>query len=316
MKWLLYGSFVIMSLTSTGQNDITFSHYLFNPVYYNPAFVGKANVSHAILQFRSQWSGYQPSFDNSGGAPLTQALTAVIPLEGKISGVGIQATNDQLGPVNNIIVGIPLAYSFSQGNSNLSFGVNPMIYSQVINFNLLRFVNPSDPFNVGTRESQLLPNVSAGAAYTNNKGLTMGLSVLNINQPTFDYGLDSLSNRLLRSYSLISSYDIRITRNVLVTPNLHFRTDATAFTFDMGGIVNYKQKGWAGLSYRYAESLSFFVGYSVLEDNKLQIGYVLDYVIDEQQAKQPTSQEFYIRYNLPNLVIGGRKQVKTPRFAF
>ena len=92
MKWLLSIFLSVATLFCWGQNDITYSHYLLNPVYYNPAFVGKANVSNAVLQFRSQWTGYRPSFDNTGGAPLTQALTAVVPLDGKLSGFGIQAT--------------------------------------------------------------------------------------------------------------------------------------------------------------------------------------------------------------------------------
>ena len=316
MKWLLYVILCCSVLTSWAQNDVIYSHYLFNPSYYNPAFVGRANISHAILQFRSQWTGYQPSFDASGGAPLTQTLTGMIPLTSGLSGVGIQATNDQLGPVNNVIIGIPISYTIKSDRNEWTFGLSPMVYSQVINFNFLRFVNPADPFNVGTRESQVLPNFNAGVVWSNAKRLLIGMSALNITQPTFDYGLDSLSSQLKRSYSLIASYELRVSRDIQIIPNLHLRSDLSTFSFDFGAFLNYKQKGWIGTSYRYAESLSFFIGYSLLADNKLQIGYALDYVIDERQAKQPTSQEFYIRYNLPNLVIGGRKQVKTPRFAF
>ncbi|MFZ9044463.1 MAG: PorP/SprF family type IX secretion system membrane protein [Cyclobacteriaceae bacterium] len=316
MKWLLSFFSLIVVFFSWAQNDITYSHYLLNPVYYNPAFVGKANVSNAVLQFRSQWTGYRPSFDNTGGAPLTQTLTAVIPMEGKFSAFGIQTTNDRLGPVNNMMVGVPLSYSMNLKGAELTIGANPTMYSQVLNFNYLRFVNPSDPFNIGRRESQILFNISAGAVLSNRNGLTVGVSALNINQPRFDYGLDSLSSQLRRTYSLLTSYEVTLGRNVQLVPNLHLRTDASTFTFDLGTIVNYKRRGWVGLAYRYAESVSFLVGYSMLAENKLQVGFALDYVVDEQQAKQPTSQELYIRYNLPNLVIGGRKQVKTPRFAY
>jgi type IX secretion system PorP/SprF family membrane protein len=316
MRWLLLSVFGFFSFWASAQNEIVFSHYLFNPSYYNPAFVGHASVSHAMVQFRSQWTGYQASFDGNAGAPLTQAFTGIVPLKGKFSGFGISATNDQLGPVNNIIIRIPLSYTLSFSSSKLIFGIAPELYSQTLRFDQLRFVNPGDPLNIGSRQTQAKANVTAGMLFAANDGLNVGLSVINVLQPNFDYGLDSLANQLPRSYSVISAYDIKVGRDLTLTPSIHLRSDLTSFTFDVGGIINYNQKAWGGISYRYAEALSFFVGYALLKDNKLNIGYALDYVIDEQNAKQPTSQEFFIRYNLPNLVVGGRKQIKTPRFAY
>ena len=316
MKWLVFALSMLSGIVLSAQNDIVFSHYIFNPTYYNPAYIEKASVSHAMLQFRSQWTGYQASFDATGGAPLTQAFSTIVPLNSNFSGFGVIATNDQIGPVNNVIAGIPLAYTMKSRNANYTVGLMPMLYSQVLNFNLLRFVNPQDPLNVGTREVQFKPNMNAGILMSHKSGLSIGVSALNVFEPTFDYGLDSLSSRLARSYSVISAADVTIGRKLTLVPSVHVRTDLNTFSFDLGALVYIQEKAWGGLSYRYGEAITFFAGYSILGDNKLQIGYALDYVIDEQNAKQPTSQEFFIRYNLPNLVIGGRKQVKTPRFAY
>ncbi|MFT6941502.1 MAG: hypothetical protein ACJASN_003003, partial [Cyclobacteriaceae bacterium] len=45
MRWLLLSVFGFFSFWASAQNEIVFSHYLFNPSYYNPAFVGHASVS-------------------------------------------------------------------------------------------------------------------------------------------------------------------------------------------------------------------------------------------------------------------------------
>lgn len=316
MKWLILTiSFLSLNVLKA-QNDIVFSQYLSNPAYYNPAFIAAESQSFSVMQFRSQWTGYQATFDTNAGAPLTQSFTGIIPIDGTFSGFGVIATNDQIGPVNNIIVGLPLSFSFRTSMGMISLGANAMIYSQSLNFNLLRFVNPQDPLNIGTKETQIKPNLTTGILLEMNNGWNIGLSSLNLFEPIFDYGLDSLSSQLKRSYSVMTMKQFSLGRKISIIPNLHLRTDLSTFTFDLGGQLKMASKAWAGLNYRYQEALVLFVGYALLPDNRLQIGYSLDYVIDERNAKQPTSQEFLIRYNLPNLVIGGRKQVKTPRFAY
>ena len=51
-----------------------------------------------------------------------------------------------------------------------------------------------------------------------------------------------------------------------------------------------------------------------MERNRLKLGFALDLVIQENQAKKATSQEIYLRYDLLDFVFGGKKKIKTPRF--
>ena len=55
-------------------------------------------------------------------------------------------------------------------------------------------------------------------------------------------------------------------------------------------------------------------GYSLMDKNRLKLGFALDLVIQENQAKKATSQEVFVRYDLLDLVFGGKKKIKTPRF--
>lgn len=297
------------------QNDIVFSHYMLNPTFSNPAFVGNNEYSNLTFQLRSQWTGYSSTFDGSGGAPNSQVLTASFPAIGKISGFGMVAINDNLGPVNNMIFNFPVAYQFELGKGTLRIGVMPGIYSQIQKFDELRFNDPADPFNVGRRETQLNFNFAVGTLYTSNENLYLGISSINIIEPSFDFGLDSLENKLVRSYNMIGGLQKRLTRDLTLNPSLNIRSDLNSFSFDLSALLNFGEKAWAGASYRWAEAVIFMFGYSFLPGNKLQLGYALDYVVDQQEAKQPTSQEIFLRYNIPELVFGGRKQVKTPRFS-
>jgi type IX secretion system PorP/SprF family membrane protein len=313
--WLGILTFCI-AFSATGQNDIVFSHYMFNPIFYNPAQVSQEDEAHFNFQVRSQWTGYASTFDGTGGAPNTQTLGATIPIVGSLSGIGLIAVNDNLGPVNNVIVNVPVGYSFKIRYGQLHLGLSPGFYSQTQRFDELRFNDPSDPFNVGSRESQLNFNLSAGLLYTSPSELYVGLSATNLLEPSFDFGIDSLENKLIRTLNFTGGITKNINRNLSLQPSLLVRSDIRSFSFDVSTIVRFKDKAWGGLSYRWSEALVFMVGYSFLPGNKLQVGYALDYVIDEQDAKQPTSQEILIRLNFPDLLLGGRKQVKTPRFTF
>ncbi len=309
---------ILISFPLLGQNDIIFSHYMFNPTFSNPAFVGNDEISHLTFQVRSQWTGYSSTFDGSGGAPNSQAITASIPVIGKITGIGLIAVNDNLGPVTNMILNVPVSYQMEIGSGTLKIGLLPGMYTQIQKFDELRFNNPDDPFNVGRRESQLNFNLGLGTLYTSGSDFFVGLSALNILEPSFDYGLDSLANglenKLIRTYNMIGGFDKRLNRDLSLSPSLTVRSDLNSFSFDLSAIINIGQKAWGGASYRWAEAVIFMFGYSFLPGNKLQLGYALDYVVDEQDAKQPTSQEIFLRYNIPEFVLGGRKQVKTPRF--
>jgi len=109
---------------------------------------------------------------------------------------------------------------------------------------------------------------------------------------------------------------IKITSDLSLESSLLFRTDFKSSSFDLSGILFYQDRIWGGLNLKRSEALGLLAGYSFLEDNKLNVGYSFDYVLVERDLKQPTSHEVFVRYKLPNIVIGGRKAVKTPRFIF
>jgi hypothetical protein len=51
-----------------------------------------------------------------------------------------------------------------------------------------------------------------------------------------------------------------------------------------------------------------------LKDKSLKLGYSLDYVIQAQKAKQATSHELLLSYNMAAVTGGGKKTIRTPRF--
>ena len=294
------------------QQDPQFTQYMFNTLYYNPGFAGVDGVTKLTAMHRSQWLGYQPTY-GGGGAPTTQIVSMTTPLFKINSGFGAYVVNDKLGPQNNLEAQASYAYHLGIKESKLSFGLRAGIYSQTINFNQYKATDPNDPLlNATGKESQVRPDLAMGVFFRKEKYYA-GISFNHLIKSTFDFGLSQ--RNALESHMYVTggyfydlNFDVRFQFMSLV------KTDFTKTTFDVGGIAYFKDTMWGGLSFRQSEAAILLLGYSLLKDKSLKLGYGLDYVIKDQAAKQPTSHEFMLTYELPVNPGSGKKVARTPRY--
>jgi type IX secretion system PorP/SprF family membrane protein len=247
-------------------------------------------------------------------------LSFVIPVRDfPINGFGVNVSNDNLGPENNIQLQFALSSKVNMRFGSLLIGVQPGIFTKSINGNQL---DPVDRVNdqvllplLGRTETQTRFNLGAGVVYQSNNGYYIGASSINLVEPAFDFGIGGFQYVQKRTYAVHGGTQFRVNNKIVVKPNMLVRSNLSGLSFDLGAIVNYGDRMWSGLSYRLEESLVVFLGYSLLDD-VLKAGYSFDLVVHNTKAKQPTSHEIFLKYNLPELMFGGRKAVKTPRFTF
>lgn len=306
LAFLCAGSF------SYAQNDFFFSHYMLNTSYFNPGSVGVENNAFAALHHRSQWAGYEPT-SGAGSPPSTQLFTLVVPTKKILSGIGVSLVNDKLPTLRNNQVRLALSKRINFRSSSIAIGVAPAVNIQTLDPNDF---DPVDAEQFGTLETRIAPNLHAGIFYRNYRDLFVGVSVENIMEPTFSFAEFENAGFYPLNYLLLAGKDLRMTRQLRITPSVLVRSDLLSYTFDISAIATYEDKMWGGLGFRRSESIGLMLGYSFFENKKLRAGYSLDYVIVDQESKQPTSHEIFVKYELPGLIFGGRKAVKTPRFTF
>ncbi|MEK6780875.1 MAG: type IX secretion system membrane protein PorP/SprF [Bacteroidota bacterium] len=304
--------FVLPAGNLLAQQDPQFSQYMFNTLYFNPGFAGVDGVTKLTAIHRSQWLGYQPTL-GGGGAPTTQIISMTTPLFKINSGFGAYVLNDKLGPQNNLEAQASYAYHLGIKDSKLSFGLRAGLYSQTIDFNQYRATDPSDPLlNATGKESQIRPDLAMGVFFRKEK-YYVGASFSHLIKSTFDFGLsqrNALQSHLYLTggYFYELNFDLRFQFTGLV------KSDFTKTSFDVGGLAYFKDTMWGGLSFRQSEAAIVLLGYSLLKDKSLKLGYALDVIIKDQQAKQPTSHEFMLTYELPVNPGSGKKVVRTPRY--
>jgi type IX secretion system PorP/SprF family membrane protein len=308
-------SILISHLFAYGQNDVFLSHQLYLPTYYNPSALGAEQIGSLSFAYRNQWTGYVPTSSDQGGAPKTQMLSLVIPASNlPISGIGINVITEQLGPINNFQAQFSTSAKFKVGYGTLNIGIMPGIYSKTLG-SVLDANDPSDSAIPTKKETQINFNLGGGALYVTSNGLFLGISIVNALEPNFDFGLSQASNAEKRTFVFHGGKKYQLNDKIGILPNFNLRSNFTGLTADFGTMIYYNDRLWTGVAYRKEEAIIFYLGYSLLQ-NKLRVGYSFDYVVKNQNAKSPTSSEVYLKYNLPDLVLGGKKTIKTPRFVF
>lgn len=302
-----------------GQQSPVFSHYAFNKSYWNPALTAQDGMSNVMLMSRGQWIGYESSFDGEAAAPVTQYLnySSLVEFKGAPIGIGATVIYDELAPIRDVEIDLSLAYHMEFSRGTLSFGVSPRFVNRVLNSSILVAVNPEDSQLPKGRISEVTMDLAVGIAYqANDLGVAFGIN--NLFRPNYDYVLETTSDLSKERVELnvTIDYSYILTSKTTIIPTLMVRSDFLTWTYDVGFRAVYLKKAWLGLSYRDSDAISVLLGYSFLEDNDLSVGYSFDLVVDKQSAKEPTSHEIYIRYNLPTVGSRSKKVVRTPRFRF
>ncbi|HRI79674.1 MAG TPA: type IX secretion system membrane protein PorP/SprF, partial [Cyclobacteriaceae bacterium] len=296
------------------QQDPQFSQYMFNSFYYNPAVAGTDGVTKITGLYRAQWLGYTPTYGD-GGAPVTQVISAHTPMTKLRGGIGGYIVNDVLGPVNNFQAQVAYAYHQNLKGGKLSIGLSGGIFSQKVDFDLYRATDPADPLLAGKsgKESQVRPDFAAGVFYKKDKYFA-GVGLNHLTTPSFDFGMTQ-NNQLSTHMYVSGGYNYDLNFDVRIQFVTMIKTDFLKTTFDLGGIAYFKDVMWGGLSFRQSDAAILILGYSLLKDKSLKVGYSLDYIIKDQQAKQPTSHELMVSYSLP-VDFSGKKVIRTPRFRY
>jgi type IX secretion system PorP/SprF family membrane protein len=312
---IIFGGLLFMLATtcSFAQQDPQFSQYMFNNIYFNPAFSGVDGVTRFSGIFRSQWTGYQPS--NGGGtAPTTEMISMTAPIYKLNSGFGGYIANDHLGPQNNLEAQASYAYHLGFKDSKLSFGIRAGFISQSINFDLYKFTDQGDPLlsPKGT-QSQVKPDLAAGVFYRKEKYYG-GLSFDHLLKGTFDFGGAAPRGALQPHVYFTAGYFYEINFDLKFQFSTLVKSDFTKTTTDVSAIAYIKDTMWGGLSFRQSEAAILLLGYSFGRDKNMKLSYSLDYIVKDRAAKQPTSHEFVLIYELPTNPGPSKKIVRTPRY--
>jgi type IX secretion system PorP/SprF family membrane protein len=214
-----------------GQQEVTFSQYMFNHQSLNPGYVGAKDYNHFTLLHRSQWVSFS-------GAPESQAFTFHHKMTPKNFGFGISGINDKIGPVSSSRVAVDLAYHLPMKAAFLSLGIKAGIHNFNFDQSIIQTTVPNDlSFNFNERES-MTPNIGFGLYYHRSRWY-VGLSI-----PWFIEGGSLNAERHL--YAMAGGL-ISITQGLQIKPSLLLKkAKAIPTGYDLSTLLLFKELFWIG----------------------------------------------------------------------
>jgi type IX secretion system PorP/SprF family membrane protein len=316
-----FNSLIIFTIIAGGssamaQQDAQFTQYMYNGMYYNPAFAGKEGGFRFSALHRTQWANYSTS-SGQGGAPVSQLLTAQGRLDSKNIGYGLTIVNDNIGASSNLEINLQGSYHKKLNRSNISFGVSIGMFSSSLDYGELIVINPEPNLPSSGKENQMNLNFSAGLLFDRGD-YYIGISSRHLNEPNFDFGDGSYANQLKNHSYLLMGYRFRPIGQLTIEPSFLIKSVSfNNFSYDVSVIATHQNKISGGIAFRGEESVSFILGYSLLRDNSLKLGYAFDLVVGGVEAKAPTSHELLLRYTLSDVTRQIERVIqRTPRFRF
>lgn len=301
---ILFGLFVLISVSSFGQQDPMYTLYMNDPILINPAYAGTRENLSINGVFRKQWVGLE-------WQPTTSAITINSPFLDYKIGVGISLLNDQIGPVNKTGLYIDYAYHiWFADKKNLSLGLK----AGFTNYN--RYLKDLTTIDWDTyiqnmdETGRFLPNVGIGAYYYTDK-YYVGFSIPMLLKNSLNKSENTLEivGREERTYIASAGmvfdvvYPIMKLKPAILTRAIFgappsVEISATAILYD---------KVWFGLLYRFGDAIA--ASARVQLNSQLQIGYSYDLTNTDLRPFNHGTHEIMLSY-----LFTRRGRIISPRY--
>jgi type IX secretion system PorP/SprF family membrane protein len=300
----------LLAFTAFAQQDPLYTQYMFNPLNYNPAYAGNKSILSAALIHRQQWVGID-------GAPQVTALSVHSPLKNKNMGVGLEITNDQIGPMNNLWIQASYAYRIKVSRiskGKIGFGLKAGVLRTGLNWNKIRYKDQDDQLIGANTQNFTSPVFDFGIYYHITNKLFAGGTIKNLNAPKYglpSVGTSGIETRQLPQLLLTYGHIFELNDRVVFRPSLLFRYTTRALPMtDINLSLLFDQTFWVGISYRTSNTVAAILEYEITEQIKL--GYSYDYDFNELSTYSTGSHEIFLGFNY-NVF---RSRMRSPRYYF
>lgn len=303
-KSIVFVGAILLSSGLWAQQDALMTQFLQGPGVYNPAYAGSKDAMSVMLMSRLQWTGFE-------GAPRTNILNIHSPLADSKLGLGLTVINDKIGVINQNTFSIDASYKLVVGyGANLRIGLRGSGQLYSADLVSLRTTRESDPNLIQNVSTTFLPNAGAGI-YFNTAKYFAGIGAPNILSNEIRVS-DFTTNRAYRQemhfFGMFGAL-FDVSPNILLKPAIKGRYVFNApVAIDVMATALFYDKIWAGLSYRYKNTLGGTIQFQL--NPQLLFGFAYDRNTDLLGEVNNGTYELMLNYDFN--FTGTR--VRSPRY--
>jgi type IX secretion system PorP/SprF family membrane protein len=269
MKRFLYLLLFIAPVCCYGQQQITFSQYMFHGLVLNPAYATSDEALNVTFLNRKQWSRIK-------GSPEVQSLIGHKYYKDKRSGFGAMLENISYGVTKSFSFNGVYAYKVSLPNkAGLSLGLRLGLssYKQDLTDLVLPQGNLDPSFNHNSTKT--LFNSGFGAYYEAKKYYA-GFTISGLVSNKLDKGAFVLA-RQLPHYFISGGYLFDVSPMVKIKSQLLIRMVSGApLSTDISVAALLKNVVWVGMTFKYDNSVNGLM--EVKLNEQFKIGFAYDIV--------------------------------------
>jgi len=304
-------SALLLSLVCFGahaQQDPMYTHYMYNTLSINPAYAGSRDALTVSALHRSQWVDFK-------GAPMTQTLTLHSPIASKNIGLGLAASNDKIGPINNTAISGSFAYMIHLNKkSKLSLGLSGGINILQARLSGLQLDNQNDPSFQNDIRNRVTPSVGFGIYYSRER-FYAGVSTPNILESKYYESTQAngtvTESKANRHYFFITGAVFNLAENLAFKPTTLVKvTMGAPIQADFTASFIIMKRFLLGAMYRTGDAVGVLVGFDISQ--QFHVGYSYDWSVG---LRTPTynlgSHELMLRYDF---IFNSKKQIQSPRY--
>lgn len=319
MKKLIFSALIVAAAFTSlqAQQDPSYSMYMFNGLFINPAYAGSRDVLNVMGIVRDQWVGIS-------GAPTTANISINSPLRRDQYALGLVISDDKIGLSNTFTVTPSFAYRLRIKQSRLCFGVQASFaYYNQDNSNAELVATQADPVYAGN-QNLFVPNFGFGI-YAYGKRYFVGVSAPHL-LPTSLAGKTTLvlgntpDAKMYNAYVLTAGYVIgKDPAIVKFRPTILLKYQQGLYKnipqIDISPALLFIDRVWLGLTYRTGGNFTYvgaaFVPFiQVKVTPQLEIGYSYDAELSTLRHYTSGSHELMIGYDF----WYDKKRFVTPRY--
>lgn len=297
---------MITVLKGFAQQDPQYSLYMFNPLGVNPGYAGSREALSGVLVHRSQWVGLE-------GAPVTQAFSVNTPLKIKNMGVGLNVTNDKIGPKNILTATGVYAYRIQVGSGRLAFGLRGGIQNYNYNWDMIEYKDKEDQIPNTAVGSFVIPTFDFGLYYHTHT-LYVGIALEHMNEAQYSFTKSMVNTENgAQVYSHITATAGKafvINNELILKTSTLIRSDRQGNgNIDVNGSVLINKTLQFGLTINTRKSIIVLTEYNI--NKTFRVGYAYDHnYSDLTKTTGSGSHEIFIGYDV-NLF---KSKVTSPRY--
>ncbi|MGI4819920.1 MAG: PorP/SprF family type IX secretion system membrane protein [Janthinobacterium lividum] len=333
MKGIVLTALLLVAAAGTAlaQQQPQFTHYGFNGLYLNPAYAGIKGQTEVNVIGRYQYFNLSNTLGDDNGSPRTGMASISMPLLTLNGGVGLVVYYDQAGPVKTTNASLSYSQHIKLGSGKLGVGIQGT-YTYLGN-GTYRAIDPNDINVPAQGASDHKFDAGAGIWYESPK-FYAGLSANNLFRSKYTFnsnGVAGIASQYLgenHAY-FTAGYNIEASSSVVVTPTILAKAvlpgsydtkskydNEHNYSVEAGVRATLDDRFWAGVNYRYDESIAGLIGASFGADNRYRIGYAFDFIAFHQDALAFSSHEILLSLRLPKVGLITRPAIRTPRYSF